>query len=262
MSGSRASPFKRLLMIGCEIFFREAAAAIAQSRCIVDVEYMPKSLHDIGEQAMSSRLQAKIDSSLASRTPEAWPEAIVLLYGLCNNGVRGLHAPVPIVIPRAHDCITLLLGSRTRYDEHFQANPGTFYRSPGWIERDGDPDANPASVTRRIGIIRDYAALVEKYGKDNADYLMETMGNWFKNYRRLSLIDTDVGPYEEYRRICRGEAEERSWAYEELTGDTGLIRKLLNGEWNDQDFLILQPGKKIAASNDDNVICAEKDNIR
>ena len=221
---------------------------------------MPKSLHDIGEEAMSSRLQAKIDSSLASRTPDAWPDAIVLLYGLCNNGVRGLHAPTPIVIPRAHDCITLLLGSRTRYDEHFQANPGTFYRSPGWIERDGDPDANPASVTRRLGITHDYAALVEKYGKDNADYLMETMGDWLKNYRRLSLIDTGVGPYEEYRKICRDEAEEKNWTYEELAGDTVLINKLLNGDWNEQDFLILQPGQKIAASNDRDVICADEEN--
>ncbi len=260
MSSFRPIPLKRLLMIGCEIFCREAAAAIARSPCIVDAEYMPKGLHDIGGEAMSSRLQARIESSLASRTSDGWPDAIVLLYGLCNNGVCGLHAPVPIVIPRAHDCIALLLGSRARYDEHFQANPGAFYRSPGWIERDGDPDDNPASVTRRLGIIHDYAALVEKYGKDNADYLMETMGDWLKNYRRLSLIDTGVGPYEEYRTLCRDEARERNWIYEELAGDAVLIRKLLNGDWNDQDFLVLQPGQKIAASNDQDVICAEQIN--
>ena len=260
MSSFKPLPLKRLLMIGCEILYREAAAAIAQSPCIVDVETMPKSLHDIGEEAMSSRLQARIDSLLATRAPKDWPDAIVLLYGLCNNGVRGLHAPVPIVIPRAHDCITLLLGSRARYDEHFQDNPGSFYRSPGWIERDGDPDANPASVTRRLGITHDYAALVEKYGKDNADYLMETMGDWLKNYSRVSLIDTGVGPFEEYRRICRDEAREKNLAYEELAGDTVLIRKLLNGDWNERDFLVLQPGQKIAASNDHNVICADKAN--
>jgi len=253
----KRAPLKRLLMIGCEIFFREAMAAIAESRCIVDIDFMPKSLHDIGETAMSARLQERIDSAFASRARDAWPEAVVLLYGLCNNGVRGLHAPAPIVIPRAHDCIAVLLGSRARYDEHFQANPGTFYRSPGWIERDGDPDANPASVTRRLGIIHDYAALVAKYGKDNADYLMETMGDWLKNYRKLSLIDTGVGPVEEYRRICRDEAKEKSWSYEELAGDAVLIRKLLNGDWNDQDFLIVPPGQRIAASNDEGVVRAE-----
>ena len=74
----------------------------------------------------------------------------------------------------------------------------------------------------------------------------------------MSLIDTGVGPREAYRRLCRDEAAERNWTYEELAGDATLIRKLLNGDWNDQDFLVLQPGEKIAASNDENVICAER----
>ena len=257
MASLKPVPLKRLLAIGCEVLYREALAAIAQSPCVVDIEYMPKSLHDIGEGPMSSRLQTKIELSLALRTPDAWPDAIVLLYGLCNNGIRGLHAPVPIVVPRAHDCITLLLGSRARYDEHFQANPGTFYRSPGWIERDSDPDANPASVTSRLGITRDYAKLAEKYGEDNAKYLIDTMGDWFKHYRRLSLIDTGVGPYEKYRAICQAEVSEKNWTYEEVAGDTVLLRKLLSGDWDEQDFLVLQPGQTIAASNDEAVICAE-----
>jgi hypothetical protein len=250
-------PLKRLLAIGCEVLYREASAAIAQSPCVVDIEYMPKSLHDVGEGPMSSRLQARIEQSLASRPSDAWPDAVVLLYGLCNNGIRGLHAPVPIVVPRAHDCITLLLGSRSRYDEHFQANPGTFYRSPGWIERDSDPDANPASVTSRLGITHDYANLAEKYGEDNAKYLMETMGDWFKHYRRLSLIDTGVGPSDAYRTFCQAQAKEKNWTYDEIAGDTVLIRKLLNGEWDERDFLILRPGQKIAASNGPDVICPE-----
>ena len=257
MASSKSAPPKRLLAIGCEILSREAAAAIAQSPCVVDFEPMPKALHDIGEASMSTRLQAKIDSSLATRAPDAWPDAIVLLYGLCNYGIRGLRAPTPIVVPRAHDCITLLLGSRARYDEHFQANPGTFYRSPGWIERDSDPDANPASVTRRLGIVHDRAQLIEKYGADNAEYLMATMGDWFKNYRRLCLIDTGVGPREDYRRVCRAQADEKRWAYEEIAGDARLIEQLLSGDWNEQDFLVLQPGQRIAASHDASVIRAD-----
>jgi len=251
------APLKRLLAIACEVFCREASAAIAQSPCVVDIEYMPKSMHDIGEGPMSSRLQATIERALASRTSDARPDAVVLLYGLCNNGIRGLHAPVPIVVPRAHDCITLLLGSRARYDTHFQANPGTFYRSPGWIERDSDPDANPASVTRRLGITHDYAKLAEKYGEDDAKYLMETMGDWLKHYRRLSLIDTGVGPYEAYRIFCQAQVKDNNWTYEEIAGDTVLIRKLLSGDWDEKDFLILQPGQKIAASNDPDVIRAD-----
>jgi hypothetical protein len=38
-----------------------------------------------------------------------------------------------------------------------------------------------------------------------------------------------------------------------------LIKKLLCGDWDEQDFLILQPGQKIVASNDARVICADVD---
>ena len=245
---------KRLLAIGCEVFYREASAAAVNSPYVLDIVYMPKSLHDIGEGPMSSRLQTAIDTALAERTPDNMPEAIVLLYGLCNNGIRGLHAPIPLIVPRGHDCITLLLGSRARYNDHFQNNPGTFYRSAGWIERDSDPDANPASVTSRMGITHDYAKLVEEYGEENAEYLMETMGNWLKHYRQLTLIETGVGPAEEYRRISRAQAQENDWKYEEVPGNTVLINKLLNGDWNDDDFLVVKPGEQIDVSNEEGII--------
>ena len=247
---------KRLLAIACEVFQREACAAAAQSPLIVDLVFMPKSLHDIGEGPMSSRLQSTIEQELAEREPSVWPEAIVLLYGLCNNGIRGLHAPVPVVVPRAHDCITLLLGSRDRYNAHFQANPGSFYKSPGWIERDSDPAANPASVTSRMGISHDYAKLVEQYGEENAEYLMETMGNWFKHYRQLSFINTGVGDGEHYRQRCRQQAQENNWAYEEVAGDTVLIRQLLSGDWSADNFLVLQPGQKIVVDHGDGIVRA------
>jgi hypothetical protein len=64
---------------------------------------------------MSARIQESID-----RVDPARHEAVLLGYGLCNNGVVGLHAPVPLVISRAHDCITLLLGSRERYNHSSQ----------------------------------------------------------------------------------------------------------------------------------------------
>jgi len=163
---------------------------------------------------------------------------------------------VPVVVPRAHDCITLLLGSRARYKAHFQANPGTFYKSPGWIERDSDPNANPASVTSRMGISHDYAKLVEEYGEENAEYLMETMGNWLKHYRQLSFINTGVGDGEHYRQRCRRQAQENNWAYEEVAGDTVLIRQLLSGDWRAEDFLILQPGQQIAVDHGEGIVCA------
>ena len=46
--------------------------------------------------------------------------------------------PSPLVLPRAHDCITLLMGSRTEFERYFQDHPGVYYRSTGWVERGAD----------------------------------------------------------------------------------------------------------------------------
>ena len=249
---------KRLLAIVCEVFHREACAAAAQSRLRVDFEFLPKSLHDIGEEAMSARLQATIDHALQTRSADEQPGAIVLLYGLCNNGICGLHAPVPLVVARAHDCITLLLGSRERYEAHFAAHPGTFYKSPGWIERDADPNASPASITSRLGISHDRAALVEQYGEENADFLMESMGDWLHSYRKLAFIDTGVGHVARYKAITESLAREKSWEVEHVTGSRALIDALCSGNWPTEDFLVLSPGDVIDASWDEAIVCPRK----
>lgn len=248
---SRAEPRYRL--IACEVLFRECAAEMAACAAVVDPEFLPKALHDVGEAAMSARLQAAIERTDAERY-----DAILLAYGLCNNGVRGLHAPLPLVVPRAHDCITLLLGSRQRYAEYFAANPGTFYKSAGWLERDTDPNASPASVTARLGMVRDRDALAAQYGEENADFLMAAMGDWLQNYRQLSFIDTGVGDTARYLDIAHTLARERAWAVDCVLGSRALLKRLLSGNWPDEDFLVLEPGERIEPSWDERVVRAAR----
>jgi hypothetical protein len=44
-------------------------------------------------------------------------EALALIYGLCNNGIVNLQGALPIVKPRAHDCIALFMSSKERYKD-------------------------------------------------------------------------------------------------------------------------------------------------
>jgi hypothetical protein len=231
---------RRFRMISCEVSQREVCAAVARSRNLVDVDFLTKGLHDVGQARMAERLQQAVNA----RPPAAY-EAVLFWYGLCNNGLCGVRAPVPMVVPRAHDCITLLLGSRVRFAEYFDANPGTFFKSPGWIERDSDPNDNPASITARLRMSRGFIELAEKYGEENARYLLPAMADWFKHYRKLAFIDTGVGDVEEYRRRARDFAAEKSWEYEELKGDAGLLDRMLAGDWNADEFLVLEPGKTL-----------------
>ena len=82
---------------------------------------------------MRESVQAAIDEA---ETQIEKYDAIALGYGLCGNGLAGVQArSVSLVLPRAHDCITLLMGSRARFESYFQDHPGVFYRSAGWVER-------------------------------------------------------------------------------------------------------------------------------
>ena len=121
----------KLIILSCEIMYREISYCVAKSKNIVDVKFLQKGLHDIGQEEMSKTLQAEIN-----QVPKDKYEAILLGYALCSNGIKGLTTEEnTLVVPRAHDCITLLLGSKEKYSNYMAQHPGTFFRSTGWLER-------------------------------------------------------------------------------------------------------------------------------
>ena len=243
---------KRYKLIACEVMFREICHCAAACSNIIGVTFMEKGLHDIGTSKMSERLQREIDKVDASMY-----DTILLCYGLCNNGICGLHSPLPIVAPRAHDCITLLMGSKEKYKDYFDNNPGTFFLSSGWLERNKDPGDTEDSVPTQLGIVKTYEEYVEMYDEETAQYLMDTLGSWLKNYKKCAFINTHVGSENTYREITKQFTDEKGWEYEEIGGDTGLIYRLLNGDWSPEEFLILPPDARIAPSYDDGIISSK-----
>lgn len=240
----------RLKLISCEVIFREMCDAVARAPHQVDVEFLPKGLHDLGATAMRALLQSAVD--------EADPhyDAILLGYGLCGNGLSGLRAiTIPLVIPRAHDCIALLFGSRHRYREYFEQNPGVYFRSTGWLER-GQSMAQLAQ--RRTGIGSTLDELTAKYGEENGRYLYEELYRYETAYRQLTYIETGLEPDDSFERRARDEAERKGWAFSKVRGDSNLFQRLVGGEWNAEDFLVVEPGFEIAARYDDGVIAARK----
>ena len=139
----------RLKLISCEVFHREMCAVIARSPNQVDLEFLPKGLHDIGCVGMLARLQAVLD-----KVEEEKYEAVLFGYGLCNNGLAGLQSrTIPLVVPRAHDCITLFLGSKERYLDYFQNHPGVYFKTTGWIERNAvEGELSQLSIQRKTGM--------------------------------------------------------------------------------------------------------------
>lgn len=239
----------KIKVISCEALAREFYYAAASSPHVIDAELLPFGLHNTPDE-LRMTIQRSIDAAEGKGF-----DAIILGYGLCSRGTAEVTArSIPIVVPRMHDCITAFLGSRARYRTEFDANPGTYYYSPGWIERkEGDVEQGYIDIHDRLYEER-YQEYVEKYGEDNAKFLIDQEKQWTVNYTRAALINMGIGAIEEYRRFTRELAQERGWEYAELEGDLSLVNRLANGEWDGDDFLVVQPGRTITESFDELVL--------
>jgi len=239
---------KRYYVLACEVLFREICLCAAKSSNIIDVSFEKQVLHDLGDKLMSSALQDKINQLDHDKY-----DAILLGYGLCNNGIVNLHAPIPIVVPRAHDCITLLMGSKEMYSEYFSKNPGAYYQTSGWLERSIDKGKED-TIPQQLGMGKSYEDYAAEYGEENAEYLMSILSDYLVNYTKVTFINNGVGDIEGIRETSKEWAKTQDWEYEEVEGSLCLMERLLNGDWNEEDFLVIPPSHIIVPSNDDSVI--------
>lgn len=240
----------RIVALTCEVLARAVYLSAATSPNVVDVRLNRRGLHDTPPE-LRLTLQGEID---AVGPPY---DAVVLAYGLCGGGSAGLRATkVPLVIARAHDCITLFLGDRARYASEAKAHPGTFWYVQDYLERADDGPFAGLGAASDSAARATHAEYVRLYGPDNADYLMEVMGAWRDHYDRAAFVDTGVGDASATRERARTEAASRDWSFAPIEGSLVLVKRLIDGDWDPRDFLTLKPGESLAMSYDDNVVCA------
>ncbi len=244
----------RLKLISCEIFYREMCAVVARSPNQVDVEFLPKGLHDIGSGPMLDRLQSALNC-----VDESEYQAVLFGYALCGMGLVGLTARTkPVIIPRAHDCITLFLGSRDRYMEYFNSHPGVYFKTTGWIERGQGLKPLNEGALKKSGLGYTYEDFVRKYGEENAQYLWSQLGDSVRNYGQMTFIQMGIEPDDRFERAAAEEAAQRSWKFEKIQGELSMMQDLVDGHWNPANFLIVPPGWRVVATHDETVIGAEK----
>jgi hypothetical protein len=238
-----------LMCLSCDVLARPVYLCAARSPHIVDIELFRRGLHKEPPD-LRAKLQARVDA--LSGPPY---DAIVMGYGLCGQACAGLTARgIPLVIPRAHDCITLFLGGRERYQYQFENFPGTYWYAHDYVERD-DGQGGALSLGSAVDSKVDatYEEFVQKYGKENADYLMEVMGGWQKHYKRAAYIDMGVGDGSKVEAKAREDAARRGWVFDRVAGDLVLVRRLIEGDW-ENDFLVLQSGEQVKMTYDEQVI--------
>ena len=225
---------KRYHVIACDVISQELRHfAAAEQHDHLTFDFLEQGLHNTPD-VLRQRLQEAID-----QTDGDGYSAILLGYGLCGNGLAGVQArSTLLVVARAHDCITYLLGSKEEYREYFDANPGTYWYSPGWIATDGQPG--------RDRYERVHQSYVDKYGEKKAEYLMEMEQSWMTRYNNAAYVDMGVGDTEDHKRYTVESADYLNWRCDLLTGSPQLIRQFLQGEWNSGAFLIVEPGLRLA----------------
>lgn len=242
-------------LISCQVLTREMNQVLAASLHSIDVEFLTMGLHDLGA-SMCPHLQQRIDEA-----DSGGYDAILLGYALCGRGTDGLHAgKTQLVLPRAHDCIGLLMGSRHRYHEYFDAHRGVYFRSPGWLEyQTPDRTLQPAyaSSSQVIGERRSREDLIAQYGEENGSYLFEQFSAYRQHYSGLTYIATGVANEDTLRSQARAEADSSGWRFEEVRGSLSLLQRLVNGQWDASDFLVVAPGKTVRATLGDAIITAE-----
>ncbi len=247
----------RFKLIGCQVLTREMGSVISRSPHSIEVEILPMGLHDLGV-LMRPHLQEKIDAA----DLEGY-DAILLGYALCGRGTEGVRAgKTQIVLPRAHDCIGLLMGSRFDYQKYFDAHAGIYYRSPGWVEfqtpgqtlEPAFPSKKKRPGNNKIGERRSLEELIEQYGEENGRYLYEQFGAFRQHYSRLTYISTPVESNAEFRGKARAEAEKEGWTFDEIQGSLTLLQRLVNGDWDAADFLVVPPGAAVQVTLGDSIV--------
>jgi hypothetical protein len=225
MSNQEKTP---LVIIACKVL-QDLLEAILPEHFADQVIFMDYGLHRF-PQKMTLALQEVINDLKD-------PGTVILGYGLCGKGLIGIEAyKHTLLIPRVDDCIAMLLGSYQSYIREFEAEPGTYYLSKGWLESGSHP-------------LKEYEEYCEKYGRDDAAWIMDQQ---YRNYRRLALVTHTQADMEKYRpqaqaigRYCA------QWniRYEEILGSNRYIRRLIEVgasiDKADDDFVVIPPGGKI-----------------
>lgn len=242
-SAGRDTKHPKTAIVLCQVLELEIAHFAANADHIVRITPLEQGLHN-----EPNTLRHAVQSAIDSIEKETDAETIVLGYGICSRGTQGLRtARCRLVIPRAHDCITLLLGDGKRYADYVAKNPGTYWYSPGWIKHHLPPGPHRYRV-----MSREYR---EKYGADNAAFLLATEQQWYANYDRATYVDVaGIGASREDVRLTQECAQWLGWSFDRQRGDPRLLKQLVLGPWDTACFVSVEPGQSIRLTGDDRVI--------
>ena len=235
-----------MAIIACDVLLDEVKHFAQEHEHIRRLEFFEMGLHDHPPK-LRQALQDCVDTCEADESVDT----VVLVYGLCGKGTEGLRTRrCKLVIPRAHDCVTLFLGSAQAYEELHQSCPGCYIYTPGWCRGERTP-----GKARYEKLKQEYT---EQFGAESAEYLIEVEQQTLRTYEAGAWIDMDIAPdRRELKKQAREDIAGMGWRFLDIPGDSGLLDQLIRGEWPVERFCVAEPGHRLVATTDGSILSAE-----
>ena len=235
----------RYHLIACGMFQHEIEHCLPTSPHEITIVYL-----ELGEHARPNELRKKLQAQIDA-APDC--DAVLLCYGLCGRATDSLVArDKPIVLVRSHDCGGILLGSRKRFEEVFKDMPSPPFSSIGIVEK-GNYFFDNGELVQGEGV--EWAHLVEQYGEEDAKYISDMMKPKLDGQLQpiyfITMPEIDSA---EAREKSKAHATSEGREFKDLDGSIRLIRMLLNGAHDNDEFLTVPPAATIRQTGDWNEI--------
>ncbi len=207
------------IILACQTIKNEVNLAIEETGVDYPVLFVESGLHNFPDR-LGKRIQEEIDKIENV-------DNILLAFGYCGNSLLGIKSSMArLIIPKADDCISLLLGSY-ELRQNLSKEVGTYFLTKGWLENEQN-------------LLTEYDRCVKRHGREKALRIMKLM---LKHYHRLMIIDTHAFQLEDIFIKTKSFADLLGLSHEKIDGSMRFLKKLLLGPW-DEEFVIIELGEE------------------
>ncbi|MGL5346624.1 MAG: DUF1638 domain-containing protein [Peptostreptococcaceae bacterium] len=203
------------IIIACENLKDEITYIAKELNLELDIVYLESQLHNT-PILLNEKLQNEIDKYQSK-------DNIILLFGLCGNGLAGLKSKnSKLICPKVDDCISLYMGGVDKRMKLKDAT-ATYFFTKRYIENE-------------FSIYNEMKSMKLKYGEEKTNKIYKSL---FKKYKYIRTINTGAYDENDIKEKIYELCEVFDLIYESVDGDLNLLYKALNKEFDD-NFIILE----------------------
>lgn len=214
------------VIVSCNTIRAELDQTIEKLRVEYPVFYLESGLH-LDPDLLRQELQKTLDRF-------SNVDQVLLIMGFCGNAVVGLHTRnFRLIVPKADDCLTLLLGSMEKRKE-IQKEKNTYFLSKGWLDMFDDVEKT---------MVDEYNRMEKRYGKARAERIFRMS---YRHYERLGVIDTGTFDLESMLEMAKSKGKMMDLKIEPIGGTMDFLEASITGPWeNDPRFILIEPNSTL-----------------